>query len=383
MDFNLTIEQQAFIETAAQFAKDNLMPKRSEWDETHFFPVDVLKSMASLGFSGMNASESIGGSGLSRLDSALIYEQLAFGCVATTAYLTIHNMVINAIDTYGSSQVKERFGRKLTQMDYFSSYCLTEPNAGSDAASLKTTATKVEGGYIINGSKSFISGAGVSDVYLVMARTGDSSYKGISCFIVEKGSEGIRFGKNERKMGWRAQPTAMVFFESCFVPEAHLIGQEGEGFKIALNALNGGRINIAACSLGGALFSISKTKLYMNERRQFNQTLSEMPLLRQYFADMSSHYEMARLMVYKAAFMYDNKSPDAPMFCAMAKKLATDNAYMIANKALQLHGGYGYLCEYGIEQIVRDLRVHQILEGTNEIMGEIIAKHLFQSTIYD
>jgi len=268
-------------------------------------------------------------------------------------------------------------------MDYFSSYCLTEPNAGSDAASLKTTATKVDGGYIINGSKSFISGAGVSDVYLVMARTGDSSYKGISCFIVEKESQGLRFGKNEKKMGWRAQPTAMVFFESCFVPETHLIGQEGEGFKIALNALNGGRINIAACSLGGALLSMSKTKLYMNERKQFNQSLSEMPLLRQYFADMSSHYEMARLMVYKAAFMYDNASPDTPMFCAMAKKLATDNAYMIANKALQLHGGYGYLCEYGIEQIVRDLRVHQILEGTNEIMGEIIAKHLFQSTIYD
>ena len=323
---------------------------------------------------GLVAREDIGGSQLSRFDAALIFEQLAAGCVSTSAYLSIHNMVTSLVDKYAHEPLRSAFGRRLTSMEMIASYCLTEPDSGSDAASLKTRAERQGDYYVLNGSKAFISGASVSDVYLCMVRTGNNSHRGISCLLVPKNTPGLTFGKLEKKMGWRNQPTAMVFFENCRVPVGHLVGAEGEGFRIALNALNGGRINIAACSLGGAMTCLRLTQAYLHERKQFGKPLTEMQALRFYFADMLTQFDAARLLVYRAANALDNDSPKAPMYCAMAKRFATDVAFQIADKAMQLHGGYGYLREYQIERIFRDLRVHQILEGTNEIMREIIAK---------
>lgn len=304
----------------------------------------------------------------------MIFEQLATGCITTAAYLSIHNMVTSLVDTYAEEPLRSQWGKRLSSMEALASYCLTEPSSGSDAASLKTTAKRDGDYYVLNGAKAFISGAGVSDVYLCMVRTGDDTYRGISCLLVEKGTPGLSFGKLEKKMGWKSQPTCMVYFENCRVPVQHLVGEEGTGFKIALAALNGGRVNIASCSLGGALSALRLTQAYLNEREQFGKPLKNMQSLRFYFADMLTDFEAARWMVYRAADALDKKQKQAPMLAAMAKRLATDTAFQIADKAMQLHGGYGYLADYQIERIFRDLRVHQILEGTNEIMREIIAK---------
>jgi butyryl-CoA dehydrogenase len=374
MQFELTSEHRAFQNMAAEFARDKLTPFASEWDEKSYFPIEVFKEAAALGMAGIVARADIGGSGLTRLDCAIIFEQLAVGCISTAAYLSIHNMVTSLIDKYADEDLRAKFGPRLTSMDLLASYCLTEPQSGSDAASLKTRAVIEGDHYVLNGSKAFISGGSVSDVYLCMVRTSESQHRGITCLLIEKDTPGLSFGKLEKKLGWRSQPTAMLFFENCRVPVSNRVGSEGMGFKIALNALNGGRINIAACSLGGAMNCLRLTQSYMHERKQFNKKLSSMQALRFYFADMYTDFEAARLMVYRAADALDEGHPQAPMYCAMAKRMATDVAFQICDKAMQIHGGYGYLADYQIERIFRDLRVHQILEGTNEIMREIIAK---------
>ncbi len=374
MDFQLTQEHELFRNMASTFAREKLLPKAAYWDEHGYFPVDILREAAALGMAGMVTREDIGGANLSRLNAALIFEELATGCISTSAYLSIHNMVTSLIDKYAAEALREHYGPRLTSMACLASYCLTEPDSGSDAASLKTSAVREGDVYVLNGAKAFISGGSVSDVYLCMVRTGDDTHHGISCLLVDKETPGLSFGQLEKKMGWRNQPTTMVFFENCRVPVTHLVGEEGMGFKIALSALNGGRINIAACSLGGAKACLRLTHAYMHERKQFSHTLSEFQALRFYFADMLTAFEAARLMVYRAADALDHGHDKAPMYCAMAKRLATDVAFKISDKAMQLHGGYGYLCEYPIERLFRDLRVHQILEGTNEIMREIIAK---------
>lgn len=380
MSFNLTEDQSAFKNMAFEFARDELEPHAKNWDKASIFPVETLKKAAGLGLAGIYASEAIGGSALTRFDAAILFEELATKCISTTAYLSIHNMVTGIIDIYANEQIKSEYAHKLTSMEYLSSYCLTEPSAGSDAASLKTTAVLDDEHYILNGAKAFISGGSVSDVYLVMARTGDPSHRGISCFLVDNKTPGLSFGKKEEKLGWHSQPTTMVFFENCRIPKHHLIGANGEGFKIALNALNGGRVNIAACSLGGAKECLRIAKLYMEERKQFGKSLNEFQALRFRYADMLTQFEAAKLMVYRAAQSLDDSDEQAPMYCAMAKKLATDAGFDIANQTLQLLGGYGYLQDYPVERIFRDLRVHQILEGTNEIMSEIISKIAFKTT---
>lgn len=382
MQFQLSDEHCAFRDMAAEFARNKLLPNAGYWDEHAIFPKEVLIEAAQLGMAGMVASDDIGGTQLSRLDAALIFEQLATGCVSTSAYLSIHNMVTSLVDRYASTELRAKWGPRLTSMDAFASYCLTEPESGSDAASLRSRAVIDGDHYILNGSKAFISGGSVSDIYLCMVRTGDDTHHGISSILIEKGTPGLSFGKLENKMGWRNQPTSMVFFENCRVPIANRVGEEGLGFKIALNALNGGRINIAACSLGGATACLRMTQRYLHERKQFGKSLSEMQALRFYFADMLTDFDAARLMVYRAADALDKNNPKAPMYCAMAKRLATDTAFQISDKSMQLHGGYGYLSEYQIERVFRDLRVHQILEGTNEIMREIIAKSVLDEDYF-
>lgn len=374
MQFQLSEEHHAFQVMAAEFAREKLLPFADEWDERAYFPKEALREAAKLGMASIVVREDIGGAQLTRLDSALIFEQLATGCVSTSAYLSIHNMVASLIDKYASDTLRRAWGPRLASMDVFASYCLTEPESGSDAASLKSRAVIEGDHYIINGSKAFISGGSVSDVYLCMVRTSNNLHQGISCLLIEKGTPGLNFGKLERKMGWCNQPTSAIFFENCRVPVSNRVGDEGMGFKIALNALNGGRVNIAACSLGGASACLSRTQTYLHERKQFGKSLADMQALRFYFADMMTDFDAARLMVYRAADALDKDDPKAPMYCAMAKRLATDTAFQISDKAMQLHGGYGYLRDYQIERIFRDLRVHQILEGTNEIMREIIAK---------
>ena len=379
MQFELDDELRAFRKMAGEFARSHLEPHASNWDKNAVFPVETIKEAAALGMAGMFAQTDIGGSALSRLAGAVIFEQLATGCVTTSAYLSIHNMVTGGIDRYASPELRAKWGPRLTSMQVLASYCLTEPDSGSDAAALQTTA-KLDGDhYILNGSKAFISGGSVSDVYLCMVRTSTDARRGISCILVDKDTPGLSFGNLEHKMGWRNQPTSMVYFTNCRVPIAHRVGEEGMGFKIALSALNGGRINIASCSLGGALACLRLTQSYMQERKQFRQTLTKMQALRFYFADMLTEFTAARMMVYRAAHALDHNHEQAPMLCAMAKRMATDIAFQISDKAMQLHGGYGYLCDYQIERIFRDLRVHQILEGTNEIMREIIAKTVLDS----
>lgn len=382
MSFQLTEDHHAFRKMAFEFAQEKLLPFAQKWDHEAFFPVEVLRDAAKLGLAGIVAREDIGGSQLTRLDSAVIFEQLASACISTSAYLSIHNMVTSLLDNYASDTLRTQWGRRLTSLDVLGSYCLTEPESGSDAASLKTRAVIDGDHYIINGSKAFISGGSVSDVYLCMVRTGADSHRGITCLLIEKNTPGLSFGKLEEKMGWRSQPTTALFFENCRVPVSNRIGDEGMGFKIALNALNGGRINIAACSLGGALACLRLTQAYIQDRKQFGKALKDMQALRFYFSDMLTDFEAARLMVYKAADALDKKHPKAFMYCAMAKRFATDVAFQISDKAMQLHGGYGYLQEYQIERIFRDLRVHQILEGTNEIMREIIAKASLDDTYW-
>jgi len=378
MDFALNEDQVAIQDAARAFAEGQLAPHSAEWDEKKHFPIDVLRQAAELGFAGIYVDENVGGSGLSRLDASIIFEALSYGDVPTAAYLTIHNMASWMIDRFGSDELRQRYLPRLTTMALIASYCLTEPGSGSDAANMRTSA-KLDGDhYVLNGGKAFISGGGVSDVYVVMARTGGEGAKGVSAFVVEKGAEGLSFGANERKMGWNAQPTAQVNFDNCRVPVENRIGQEGEGFRFAMMGLDGGRLNIASCSLGGAQFALDTAKAYMETRNQFGKALKDFQALQFKLADMATELEAARLMVRRAAHALDNRHPEATKLCAMAKRFATDAGFQVANDALQLHGGYGYLQDYPLERIVRDLRVHQILEGTNEIMRVIIARELFR-----
>jgi alkylation response protein AidB-like acyl-CoA dehydrogenase len=378
MDFRLTELQQALVDTARSFSREALAPHSAEWDENKFFPVAVLREAARLGFAGIYVREDVGGSGLSRLDASLIFEALSYGDVTTAAFLTIHNMAAWMIDRFGSSQLRERYLPPLTTMASIASYCLTEPDSGSDAASLRTTAVRAGDHYVLDGSKAFISGAGVSDVYVVMARTGAPGPKGISAFVVEKGTAGLSFGANERKLGWNAQPTAQVNFDQLRVPVENRIGEEGEGFRFAMMGLDGGRLNISSCSLGGAAFALDTAQAHLATRKQFGRALKEFQALQFKLADMATDLEAARLMVRRAAAALDLSEPSATKLCAMAKRFATDAGFTIANDALQLHGGYGYLRDYPLERLVRDLRVHQILEGTNEIMRVIVARELLE-----
>lgn len=375
MDFTLNEEQQSFQRLARDFANEEFAPYAKEWDEKHIFPIPTLRKAAELGFAALCVRDDVGGSNLSRFDSAIIFEELSTGCISTAAYLSIHNMVSWLIDQYANETLRQHWLPRLATMEVLSSYCLTEPSSGSDAASLKTTAVRDGDHYILNGAKAFISGGSVSDVYVCMVRTGQEGPKGISCILVENGTPGLSFGKKELKLGWHSQPTTMVFFENCRVPVTNLIGEEGRGFNIALSALNGGRINIAACSLGGAKACLSLARQHMLERQQFKKKLAQIEPLQFKFADMMTDLEASRLMVYRAANALDNKDPLAPMYCAMAKRFATDKAFQICNDSLQIFGGYGYICEYPIERYFRDLRVHSILEGTNEVMRMIIARH--------
>lgn len=379
MDFSLTPLQISLQDLARTFSQKELSPFAEDWDARCHFPVETLKKAAELGFGAVYGDPSRGGTGLGRLDSVLVFEELAAGCVSTTAYLTIHNMTLWMLDTFGSEILKDQYYPAMISMDQMGSYCLTEPEAGSDAASLKTEAKLQEGHYTLNGTKCFISGGGATDLYFVMARTGELGPKGISCFLVPKATPGLSFGPPEHKMGWRNQPTTTVTFDNCKIPESHLVGQLGEGFTIAMRALNGGRLNIAACSLGGAKSALEKTLTYIQDRKQFGHPLSHFQALQFKISEMATELEAARLMTYRGAHALDQKDPKAPMYCAMAKKFATDICFKIVNEALQLHGGYGYIREYGMERLVRDLRVHQILEGTNEIMNIIIAKSLLKT----
>ncbi|MGY0777923.1 isobutyryl-CoA dehydrogenase [Azospirillum argentinense] len=376
MDFALSEEQQAFRDTARDFAQQEMAPNAAHWDENSVFPVDTLRQAAALGFAGICVGEEFGGSGLGRLDAAVIFEELSAACPSTAAYISIHNMASWMIDRFGNAEQRERFLPKLTTMEHFASYCLTEPGAGSDAASLRTRAERDGDHYVLNGSKAFISGGGTSDVYVCMVRTGEPGPKGISCIVVEKGTPGLSFGKQEHKLGWKSQPTSAVIFENCRVPVANRIGEEGEGFRIAMKGLDGGRLNIAACSVGGARFCLEQAVAYTTERKQFGKPLNAFQALQFKLADMATELDAARLMLHRAAASLDAGSPEATAHCAMAKRFATDAGFQVVNEALQLHGGYGYIKEYPIERIFRDLRVHQILEGTNEIMRVIIARHL-------
>jgi len=376
MDFDLTEEQRAIQDTARAFARDEMMPFARQWDEDEIFPADTLRRAAALGFGGIYVSADVGGSALSRLDAVLIFEELAQGCPSTAAYISIHNMVAWMIDAYGGSELRRRFLPDLCGMAKFGSYCLTEPDSGSDAASLKTRALREHDHYRLDGTKAFISGGGTSDVYLVMARTGEGGPRGISCFLVENGTPGLSFGAQEKKLGWHSQPTAMVILEGCCVPAANRIGAEGDGFKIAMSALDGGRLNIAACSLGGAEFCLERTVDHMKQRKQFGTRLADMQALQFRVADYATELEAARLMLYRAATALDRREPAVTRLAAMAKRLATDTGFEVVNGCLQLHGGYGYLRDHPIERVLRDLRVHQILEGTNEVMRLIVSRDL-------
>ncbi len=378
MDFSLTDDQRAIQEMAQAFARDELAPHAAKWDEESHFPVDVMRQAAALGFAGVYVQEDVGGSGLSRLDASLIFEALSYGCVPTAAYLTIHNMASWMIDRFAGDELRHKYLPRLTTMELIASYCLTEPGSGSDAAAMRTSARLDGDHYVLNGSKAFISGAGVSDVYVVMARSGGDGPKGVSAFIVEKGWEGLSFGANEKKMGWKSQPTAQVNFDNVRVPVENRIGGEGEGFRFAMMGLDGGRLNIASCSLGGAAFALDTAKAYMETRNQFGKPLKDFQALQFKIADMATDLTASQLMVRNAASALDKRDPHATKLCAMAKRFATDACFDVANNALQLHGGYGYLADYPMERIVRDLRVHQILEGTNEIMRVIIGREMFR-----
>jgi hypothetical protein len=376
MDFELTEDQRAFQATARQFAREAMAPNASAWDEGEVFPADALRAAAALGFGGIYVKDNVGGSALTRLDATIIFEELAQGCTSTAAYISIHNMAAWMIDAFGGEAQRGKFLPKLCSMEHFASYCLTEPDSGSDAASLKTRAVRDGDHYVLNGSKAFISGGGVSDIYVCMVRTGDTGPKGISCIVVEKGTPGLSFGAREKKLGWKSQPTAMVNFTDCRVPAENLIGKEGDGFKIAMAGLDGGRLNIAACSIGGAQFCLDRTLDYMRERKQFGSRLSDFQALRFRVADYATELEAARLMVRRAAVAVGGGEPGATRLAAMAKRLATDAGFEVVNGCLQLHGGYGYLRDHPIERVLRDVRVHQILEGTNEVMRLIVSRDL-------
>lgn len=376
MDFALNEDQVAIRDMARAFSAEEIAPHALEWDQTKHFPVDVLRKAAALGMAGIYVGEAHGGTGLTRFDTAVIIEELARGCPSIAAYISIHNMVSGMIDRYGSEEQKEQFLPGLMSMDMLSSYCLTEPGSGSDAAALKTRAVREGDSYILTGQKQFISGAGAAHLYLVMARTGADGPKGISAFLVTADMEGVSFGANERKMGWNAQPTRAVMFDKVRVPAENLLGKEGEGFRFAMAGLDGGRLNIAAAALGGAQAAFDTALGYMRERRAFGQAILDFQALQFRLADMETDLEVARTFLWRAATALDQGDADATRLCAMAKRHVTDRAFEVANQALQMLGGYGYLADYGLEKIVRDLRVHQILEGTNEIMRLIIARNI-------
>jgi alkylation response protein AidB-like acyl-CoA dehydrogenase len=376
MNFELNDDQIAFAQTAKQFAQAEMLPFAAQWDKEHHFPVDVIKKAGELGFCSLYTPEQAGGLGLSRLDSSIIFEQLAMGCTTTTAMLTIHNMATWMVATWGTDSTKSEWMDKLVSGDAIASYCLTEPGAGSDAASLRTSAQLSDGKYHINGSKVFISGAGETQVLVVMARTGDKGAGGVSAFVVPADTNGISYGKAEEKMGWNAQPTRMVTFDDVVVDESKRLGAEGDGFKLAMQGLDGGRINIATCSIGTAQQALNTARAYMHERSQFGKPLASFQALQFKLADMATELVAARQLVRLAASKVDNNHPDKTTYCAMAKRFATDVGFEVCNQALQIHGGYGYIKEYPLERHVRDVRVHQILEGTNEIMRVIIGRRL-------
>ncbi len=376
MDFELSEEQRAIQATARDFARAEMMPHAKDWDENSTFPVETLRAAAALGFGGIYVQDNVGGSALNRLDSTIIFEELAQGCTSTAAYISIHNMAAWMIDAFGGTAQRQKFLPKLCTMEHFASYALTEPDSGSDAASLKTRATRDGDHYVLNGAKAFISGGGVSDIYVCMVRTGEGGPRGISCIAVEKGTPGLSYGAQEKKLGWKSQPTAMLNFENCRVPAENLIGTEGQGFKIAMAGLDGGRLNIAACSIGGAQFCLDRTVEYMRERKQFGTRLADFQALAFRIADYATELQAARLMVHHAASAVTNKLPGATRLAAQAKRFATDVGFECVNGCLQLHGGYGYLRDHPIERVLRDVRVHQILEGTNEVMRLIISREI-------
>jgi alkylation response protein AidB-like acyl-CoA dehydrogenase len=376
MDFELSEEQRAIQDTARDFARDAMMPHAKEWDENSTFPVETLRKAAALGFGGIYVKDDVGGSALTRLDATIIFEELAQGCTSTAAYISIHNMAAWMIDTFGGAAARQKFLPKLCTMEHFASYALTEPGAGSDAASLTTRATRDGDHYVLNGSKAFISGGGVSDIYVCMVRTGEGGPRGISCLVVEKGTPGLAYGAQEKKLGWKSQPTAALIFENCRVPVSNLIGSEGQGFRIAMAGLDGGRLNIAACSIGGAQFCLDRTVEYMRERKQFGTRLADFQALAFRVADYATELQAARLMVHHAASAVTNKTPGGTRLAAQAKRFATDVGFEAVNGCLQLHGGYGYLRDHPIERVLRDVRVHQILEGTNEVMRLIVSREI-------
>ncbi|MEC8176363.1 MAG: acyl-CoA dehydrogenase family protein [Pseudomonadota bacterium] len=375
----LTGEQKAIQNMALDFAMAEMAPHAMKWDAEKIFPTDVLRELARLGFAGVYVGEEYGGSGLSRLEAALVFEALSAGCTSTAAYLTIHNMASWMIDSFGNGSQRAKFLPPLMRMDMMASYALTEPGSGSDAAAMRSRAIRDGDHYVLNGSKAFISGAGHSDLYVAMVRTGDEGAGGVSCFLIEKDTPGLSFGANERKMGWNNQPTAQVVFEDCRVPVENLLGEEGDGFKFAMKGLDGGRLNIAACSLGTAQRAFDKALAYAGEREQFGNRISDFQAIQFKLADMATELQAARLMLYDAARALDGNDPECTKRSAMAKRFVTDTGFNVANEALQIHGGYGYLQDYEVERMVRDLRVHQILEGTNEIMRVIIARHLLDA----
>ncbi|CAM3602902.1 isobutyryl-CoA dehydrogenase [Parendozoicomonas haliclonae] len=382
MNFELTSEQKAFQKAARDFARQELAPHAAEWDRTSHFPVDIIKKAGELGFLSIYTPEHAGGMGLSRLDASLIFEELSAGCTTTAAFMTIHNMATWMVATFGNEQVRDTWCPELVTGEKLASYCLTEPGAGSDAASLKTTAVKEGDHYVINGSKCFISGAGSTDVLVAMVRTGEAGPKGISTLVIPADAEGISYGRKEEKMGWNSQPTRTITFEDVRVPVANRLGEEGEGFRFAMKGLDGGRINIATCSLGTARAAIEQARTYLHERKQFGKEIGEFQALQFKLADMATGLVASRQMVHLAAAKLDAGDAQLSSYCAMAKRFATDTCFDVCNDALQLHGGYGYIREYPLERFVRDSRVHQILEGTNEIMRVIIARRLLSDETF-
>ncbi|EGR3261089.1 acyl-CoA dehydrogenase [Vibrio parahaemolyticus] len=380
MDFELNEDQRAFADTAQQFSLERLAPMAAEWDEKQNFPKDVLREAGELGFLSLYTPEEHGGLGLSRLDASIVFEQLSMGCTSTTAFMTIHNMVSWMVASFATEDVRAKYCPKLVTGEWLGSYCLTEPNAGSDAASLTTTASKKGDTYVLNGGKAFISGAGETDVLVVMARTGEAGAKGVSAFVVPAQADGISYGRKEPKMGWNSQPTRAVTFENVVIPASHLLGEEGQGFIFAMKGLDGGRINIATCSVGTAQQALNQATQYMLERKQFGKSLAQFQALQFKLADMATELVAARQLVRYAASKLDRGDPDATTYCAMAKRFATDVGFQICDQALQIYGGYGYIKEYPLERYFRDVRVHQILEGTNEIMRLIIARRLLSET---
>lgn len=378
MDFALTDDQRAIQDAARAFAEAELAPHSAEWDETKHFPVDVMRQAAEMGFCGIYAGEEHGGMALGRVEAAVIFEELSRGDVSTAAFISIHNMATWMIDSFGSDDLRGRYVPSLTTMEKIASYCLTEPGSGSDAAAMRTTATRDGDHWVLNGSKAFISGAGTSDVYVVMARTGEAGPKGISAFVVDLGTPGLSFGAQEKKMGWNSQPTAIVSFDDCRIPAANLLGKEGDGFRYAMMGLDGGRLNIAACSLGGARLALETALEYVKTRKQFGKPIGDFQNTQFKLADMATQLDACRLMVMRGAWAIDTGHPDKTKWCAMAKRMATDACFQIVDEALQLHGGYGYLKDYPLERILRDLRVHRILEGTNEIMRVITAREMMR-----